>query len=53
MHKADQEHLPIYLETHAEQNVAYYQCLGFSLLRQTEVPGYDLPFWCMVRQSQQ
>ena len=50
LNKADTEGMPIYLETHAEQNVVYYQRYGFGLMETTNVPGYDLPFWCMVRE---
>lgn len=48
--RADQQGLPIYLETHDQNNVAYYQKRGFELLRSERVPGVDLPFWCLVRQ---
>ena len=48
--KADAEKLPVYLETHAEKNVSYYQKRGFTLARAAEVPKYRLPFWCMLRE---
>ncbi len=47
---AETQKMPVYLETHAEQNVSYYQKRGFSLERAAEVPQYHLPFWCMVRE---
>lgn len=50
LEKADKQDMPIYLETHAENNVAYYQRYGFSLLKQAQVPRCDLPFWCMKRE---
>ena len=50
LQKADAENMPIYLETNTEYNVGYYQHLGFSVMMKTEVPGYDIPFWCMVRE---
>jgi GNAT superfamily N-acetyltransferase len=50
--KADRQKQPVYLETHAEQNVAFYQKRGFTLARAAEVEKYHLPFWCMVREPQ-
>jgi len=48
--KAGAEKLPVYLETHDEKNVRYYQKRGFELARVERVAKYDLPFWCMVRE---
>jgi ribosomal protein S18 acetylase RimI-like enzyme len=48
--KADEEKKPIYLETHDEKNVAYYQRMGFSLVRTDVFPKFDLAIWCMVRE---
>jgi GNAT superfamily N-acetyltransferase len=48
--RADQQGLPTYLETHDEQNIAYYQKRGFELVRSERVPSIDLPFWCLVHQ---
>jgi GNAT superfamily N-acetyltransferase len=48
--RADKQGLPTYLETHAKQNIAYYQKRGFELARAEQVPGIGLPFWCFVRQ---
>jgi predicted N-acetyltransferase YhbS len=48
--KADSEHLPIYLETHDENNIAYYQQMGFSLAHTQNIPNHDIPIWCMVRE---
>jgi hypothetical protein len=50
LERADAAHLPCYLETHDQKNVAYYSKRGFELARSENLPGYDLPFWCMVRQ---
>lgn len=47
--QADEQGVPIYLETLNEKNVLYYQKLGFDLIRTESVPGFDLKFWCMVR----
>ena len=48
--RAAQQGLPIYLETHDEKNVPFYQKRGFNLVRSERVPSANLPFWCMVRQ---
>jgi ribosomal protein S18 acetylase RimI-like enzyme len=48
--KADAEKMPIYLETHNEKNVAYYERFGFTLTHTDAIPRYELPIWCMVRQ---
>jgi hypothetical protein len=42
--------MPIYLETHDEKNVRYYQRHGFNLLRTTCIPKHGLPIWCMLRE---
>jgi ribosomal protein S18 acetylase RimI-like enzyme len=48
--KADADEKPIYLETHDEKNVAYYQRMGFSLVHTDTIPKFDLAIWCMVRE---
>jgi GNAT superfamily N-acetyltransferase len=50
LERADAGRLPCYLETHDQKNVAFYGKRGFELVRSENLPGYDLPFWCMVRQ---
>jgi ribosomal protein S18 acetylase RimI-like enzyme len=46
---ADAQHLPCYVETHDERNIAFYLKNGFDLVRTEPVPGSDLHFWCFVR----
>ncbi len=48
--KADRENRPFYLETHDENNVAYYQRMDFQLAFAGDIPAYRLPIWCMVRE---
>lgn len=48
--KADAQKMPLYLETHDEKNVGYYQKYNFELAMATQIPQYHLPLWCMVRQ---
>jgi GNAT superfamily N-acetyltransferase len=48
--QADDRKLPVYLETHDEKNVLYYQKHGFELLCSTSIPKYQLPIWCMLRE---
>ena len=48
--KADARKMPIYLETHDEKNVQYYQKYGFDLIHTVRIPRYELPIWCMLRE---
>jgi GNAT superfamily N-acetyltransferase len=48
--KADTEKKPIYLETHDEKNVNYYQRLDFHLVRTAMIPISPVPIWCMMRE---
>ena len=48
--KADLENLPVYLETHDQRNVSYYNKFGFDLVSEVTIPGHDLDLWCMVRE---
>ena len=48
--KADAKKIPIYLETHDENNVRYYQIFGFKLIYTDKIPKYELPIWCMIRE---
>ncbi len=49
--QADAQKMPIYLETHDEKNVRYYQKHGFDLLHTACIPKYQLSIWCMMRES--
>jgi hypothetical protein len=42
--------VPCYVETHAEENLPFYQNKAFELVRIEQVPGFDLRFWCFVRE---
>jgi len=48
--KADDKKVPVYLETHDEKNVSYYQKHGFGLIDTVRIPKYELPVWCMLRE---
>ena len=50
--KADLENMPVYLETHDEKNVLYYQQKGFALIKTDMITGHDLRIWCMVREPE-
>lgn len=50
INKADSDKKPIYLETHTENNAAYYQRMGFNSVNTTRIPKYELPIWCMLRE---
>ena len=42
--------LPIYLETETEQNVKFYEKLGFKVLKKVTIPSLGLPMWEMVHE---
>lgn len=48
--QADAQKMPIYLETHDEKNVRYYQKYGFDLVDSTSIQKYQLQIWCMLRE---
>jgi ribosomal protein S18 acetylase RimI-like enzyme len=48
--KVDSQKMPIYLETHDERNVGYYQRTGFQLVHTSTIPDSDVQVWCMVRE---
>ena len=51
--RADQERMPIYLETHKFENVAYYEARGFRLIQTGAMPYQAMPYWCMLREPGQ
>lgn len=50
LEKADTQKMPVYLETHDEKNVKYYQRHGFDVIHTDTIPKHDLPIWCMLRE---
>jgi hypothetical protein len=44
--------MPVYLETHKKQNVAYYESRGFKLIHTDTVLKHDLDFWCMLHEPE-
>ncbi len=49
--KADAESMPVYLETHNQKNVAYYERFGFRLTHTDTIPVHGLDIWCMLREA--
>lgn len=49
--KADAENMPVYLETHDQNNVAYYERFGFKLIHTDTIPKHGLDIWCMLREA--
>jgi GNAT superfamily N-acetyltransferase len=49
--RSDVENMPIYLETHDQNNVAYYERFGFKLIHTDTVPKHGIDFWCMIREA--
>lgn len=52
LEKAGTQKMPIYLETHDERNVRYYQRYGFNLIHTANIPKHNLPIWCMAWEPQ-
>ncbi len=50
--KADRDGKMIYLETETEQNVGFYQNLGFEVLDEMTLTDLDIPFSLMIRRPQ-
>lgn len=48
--KADATRKPVYLETHDEKNVAYYERLNFHLAKKLLIPKFNIPVWGMIRE---
>jgi hypothetical protein len=46
---ASAQQLSSYVETHDEANLPFYRKHGFELLREEQIPGSYLRFWCLVR----
>ena len=50
LQKANSAEVPVYLETHLDKNVPYYEKYGFELIHSAKIQKHDLPFWCMCRE---
>jgi ribosomal protein S18 acetylase RimI-like enzyme len=49
--RADQEQMPVYLETAEESNLSLYRRYGFEVSKiLTDLPGEAPPLWCMWRE---
>ena len=53
LRKVDGQGMPCYLETHAEQNLPFYEKEGFAVVRSEQVLGSELRFWCMLREARE
>ena len=51
LEEADEAGLPSYLETTSEENVAFYEHLGFKLIDEFTVPKTTVPIWIMLRNA--
>lgn len=47
--RMDEEHLPCYLDTQTEKNVAIYQHYGFKVVEEFAIPGTGFSNWAMLR----
>jgi len=50
LRRTDTENLPVFLETHRQANVPYYEQRGFKLIHTDTVPKHNLDFWCMLHE---
>ena len=50
--KANKENMPVYLETHDQKNVTYYEQFGFKLIHSDTIPNHGLDIWCMLREPE-
>jgi len=48
--RADNEDMPIYVETESGANVAFYEKLGFEVHHEITINAYGLPFSLMIRE---
>ena len=51
--KIDKEHLPVYLETADEKNVAVYEHFDFKIVDKSIFSEANLTNWAMLRQAKQ
>lgn len=49
--RIDAIHLPCYLETHTERNVAFYEHRGFKVVEAQKIPGSEIMTWAMLRDN--
>lgn len=42
--------IPLYLETETEQNIKFYEKLGFKIMKEIRIPSVNLPMWEMVHE---
>jgi ribosomal protein S18 acetylase RimI-like enzyme len=47
--RADREAMPVYLETHKERNVSFYQHFGFAVAGEGRIPGSNVTVYGMLR----
>jgi ribosomal protein S18 acetylase RimI-like enzyme len=50
LRKTDAAQTPVYLETHRESNVPYYEQRGFTLIGKETVPKHNQDFWCLLHE---
>lgn len=48
--ESEQAGLPIYAETQREENVGWYEKLGFKLIKEVTLPIIELPQWELIRE---
>lgn len=51
LEKADSEGIACYLETENEQNLGFYETLGFQMVASATVPKTNITTWSLIRKS--
>ena len=41
----DKQGLPVYLETQTEGNVVFYKKFGFEVIKEVNLPNFDVKMW--------
>lgn len=50
--ESEQAGIPIYTETQTEENVRFYEGLGFRAIKQITLPIINLPHWELIREPE-
>jgi hypothetical protein len=52
LERIDREHLPCFLETNTEKNVAIYRRFKFEVVSEDKIPGTEVTSFAMLRKVQ-
>ena len=49
LEQADEEGIPCYLETENEDNIGFYERLGFNVVNSETIPNINVTTWALLR----